>query len=68
MSEGVGANAQMASSLSLFQELPRRQVSLVAAMYVVTAWLLLQVVGVMSDPLHLLDWFAAVVLLILVFL
>ena len=67
MSEGVGANAQMASSLSLFQELPRRQVSLVAAMYVVTAWLLLQV-GVMSDPLHLLDWFAAVVLLILVFL
>ena len=36
-----------------------------AAVYVVTAWLLLQIVDVVSDPLRLPDWLAATVVVLL---
>ena len=51
--------------MGLFQELRRRKVTRVAAVYVVTAWLLLQIVDVVGDPLGLPDWFAKVVIVLL---
>lgn len=51
--------------MGLFQELRRRKVTRVAAVYVVTAWVLLQIVDVVGDPLGLPDWFAKVVIVLL---
>jgi len=51
--------------VGLFQELRRRKVTRVAAVYVVTAWLLLQIVDVVGDPLRLPEWFATVVVVTL---
>jgi len=50
---------------SLFTELKRRKVFQVAAVYLVVAWLIMQVVDVVSGPLLLPDWFARVVILFL---
>jgi TolB-like protein/Flp pilus assembly protein TadD len=52
--------------LGFFNELRRRKVTRVAAVYVVTAWVLLQVVDVVSDPLHLPDWFATTIAVTLI--
>ena len=52
--------------MGLFQELRRRKVTRVAAVYVVTAWVLLQVVDVVSDPLHLPEWFATTIVVTLI--
>jgi WD40-like Beta Propeller Repeat len=46
----------------LFEELKRRKVFRVAAVYAVVAWLIVQVVGAIADPLNLPDWFATVVI------
>ena len=43
-------------SASLFQELKRRNVFRVAAIYVVVSWLLMQIGDVMFPALHLPDW------------
>ncbi|MGI9325387.1 MAG: tetratricopeptide repeat protein [Pseudomonadales bacterium] len=51
--------------MALFQELRRRKVTRVAAMYAVTAWVLLQVVDVIGEPLGLPEWFAKVVIVLL---
>ena len=52
--------------MGFFKELRRRKVTRVAAVYVVTAWVLLQVVDVVSDPLHLPDWFATTIAVTLI--
>ena len=52
--------------MGFFNELRRRKVTRVAAVYVVTAWVLLQVVDVVSDPLHLPDWFATTIAVTLI--
>ena len=47
--------------MGIFHELRRRKVTRVAAVYGVTAWLLLQIVDVVGEPLLLPEWFATVV-------
>jgi TolB-like protein/Flp pilus assembly protein TadD len=42
--------------LSLFRELKRRNVFRVAAAYLVTGWLLIEVSATLEDTLHLPDW------------
>jgi adenylate cyclase len=51
--------------LEIFKELRRRKVIRVALVYIVTAWLLIQVAGEVSDPLHLPAWFATAVIVLL---
>jgi len=51
--------------MSLFQELKQRKVFRVAALYVVLAWGILQVVDVVSEPLSLPLWFSTVTILLL---
>jgi len=51
--------------MSMFQEFKRRKVFQVAAVYAVVAWLLIQVVDVVSEPLKLPGWFATVVIVLL---
>jgi len=51
--------------MSFVSELKRRKVFQVAAVYLVVAWLIMQVVDVVNDPLLLPDWFARVVILLL---
>lgn len=46
-------------------EIKRRKVFQVAALYVVVAWLAMQVVDVINEPLSLPDWFDTVVILLL---
>ena len=50
--------------LGLFQELRRRKVTRVAAVYVVTGWLLVQIIDVIGEPLRLPDWFPVVVVVL----
>jgi TolB-like protein len=52
--------------MSLFSELKRRNVFKVGAAYLVVAWLVLQLVSVVSPILELPAWFARAVLLLLV--
>lgn len=52
--------------MRLLSELQRRDVFRVVALYVVSAWLALQVAGVLADLLRLPDWFGLAVLVILV--
>ncbi len=52
--------------MSLFSELKERKVIRVAGIYLVVAWLIMQVVDVVSDPLLLPGWFGTAVLLLLV--
>ena len=42
--------------MGIFKELRRRKVIRVAVVYVVTAWLLIQVAGEVADPLSLPDF------------
>jgi|SaaInlV_100m_DNA_5_1039725.scaffolds.fasta_scaffold03608_5 adenylate cyclase len=51
--------------MSLFSELKDLKVFRVAAVYLVVAWLIMQVVAVVSAPLLLPEWFARVVILLL---
>ena len=51
--------------MSIIQELKQRKVFRVAAVYLVIAWGILQVVDVISDPLSLPQWFSTVTILLL---
>ncbi len=50
--------------MSLLGEIKRRKVFQVAAVYLVVAWLIMQVVDVVNEPLRLPEWFATVAILI----
>jgi hypothetical protein len=50
--------------VSFFQELKRRNVVRIAVLYVIAAWLLLQVTDVGMDLLDLPDWVGRFVLLL----
>ena len=51
--------------MSFVSELKRRKVFQVAAVYLVVAWLIMQVVDVVNEPLNLPDWLDAVVIVLL---
>ncbi len=51
--------------MSFLGEIKRRKVFQVAAVYAVVAWLLIQVVDIVSGPLNLPDWINAVVIVLL---
>ena len=51
--------------MSIFAEIKRRKVAQVAAVYLVAAWLIAQVIDVVNDPLSLPPWFATVVLVLI---
>jgi len=50
--------------MSLLGEIKRRRVFQVAAVYLVVAWLIMQVVDVVNEPLRLPEWFATVAILL----
>ncbi len=50
---------------SFFNEIRRRKVSQVAGIYLVTAWLIMQVVDVVNEPLNLPDSFGTIVIVLL---
>lgn len=52
--------------MALFQELWRRKIFRVAAIYAVTAWLIAQIVEVINDPLHLPGSFDTAVIVLLI--
>ena len=49
---------------SLFQNLKKRKVFTIAAVYAVIAWLTIQIVDVISAPLSLPDWFQTVTIVL----
>jgi TolB-like protein/tetratricopeptide (TPR) repeat protein len=51
--------------MSLLGEIKRRKVFQVAAVYAVVAWLLVQIVDVVNEPLGLPDWFDTAVIMAL---
>ena len=51
--------------MSFFDEIKRRKVFQVAAVYAVVAWLIIQIVDVVSEPLLLPDWFPRAVIVLL---
>ncbi len=51
--------------MSLIAELKRRKVFQVAAVYLVVAWLIMQIVDVVNEPLNLPGWFDTVAILLL---
>lgn len=51
--------------MSIWGELRPRNVFRVGIAYLVMAWLVLQIVDVVSEPLNLPDWFPMVVILLL---
>jgi hypothetical protein len=51
--------------MSFLGEIKRRKVFQVAAVYAVMAWLILQVIDVISDPLNLPGWLATVVIVLI---
>lgn len=51
--------------MSLYSELKDRKVIRVAAVYLVVAWLIVQVVVAISGPLLLPDWFPRAIILVL---
>ena len=51
--------------MSFLGEIKRRKVFQVAAVYAVVAWLIIQVVGEVSEPLSLPDWLDTVVIVLL---
>lgn len=51
--------------MSLLGEIKRRKVFQVAAVYAVVAWLIIQVVGAVAEPLSLPEWFDTVVIVLL---
>ena len=52
--------------MSFFAELRRRNVFKVGVAYAIVAWLIVQVVSAIHNPLHLPDWFDTVVILLLI--
>jgi TolB-like protein len=52
--------------LAFYAELSRRKVPRVAIAYAVTAWLAMQIIDVVNEPMRLPDWFAATVLTVLI--
>ena len=50
--------------MSFVSELKRRKVFQVAAVYLVVAWLIMQVVDVVNEPLRLPEWFDTVAIMI----
>ncbi len=50
--------------MSFVAELKRRKVFQVAAVYLVVAWLIMQVVDMVNEPLRLPEWFATVAILL----
>jgi serine/threonine-protein kinase len=51
--------------MSIFAELKRRKVVQVAAVYAVVAWLSIQIITAIEDPLSLPDWMDTVVIVLL---
>jgi len=51
--------------MSFLGEIKRRKVFQVAAVYAVVAWLVIQIVGAVNDPLNLPDWVDTVVIVLL---
>nr|WP_136252291.1 hypothetical protein [Ningiella ruwaisensis] len=51
--------------MKIFNELRRRNVFKVASVYLVTAWLIIQIISVISEPLHLPNVFATIVTVLL---
>lgn len=51
--------------MTFWSELKRRKVMQVAVLYVVVAWVLMQIVDVVNEPLRLPDWFDTVVIVLL---
>jgi adenylate cyclase len=51
--------------LSLWHEFKRRNVFRVAGIYLAAAWLIVQIVSAIAEPLSLPDWFDTVVILLL---
>ena len=51
--------------MSLLGEIRRRKVFQVAAVYAVVAWLLIQIVGAIGEPLNLPGWLDSVVIVLL---
>jgi TolB-like protein len=51
--------------MSFLGEIKRRKVFQVGAVYVVVAWLIMQIVDVVNEPLNLPDWFDTVAILLL---
>lgn len=51
--------------MSFFGEIKRRKVFQVAAVYAVMAWLIIQIIDVISDPLRLPAWLDTVVIVLL---
>ncbi len=50
--------------MSLVSELKRRKVVQVAAVYLVVAWVIMQIVDVVNEPLNLPDWFDTVAIML----
>ena len=51
--------------MSLLGEIKRRKVFQVAAVYAVVAWLIIQIIDVVGEPLNLPGWIDAVVIVLL---
>ncbi len=51
--------------MSFLGEIKRRKVFQVAAVYAVVAWLTIQIIDVVSEPLNLPDWLDTVVIVLL---
>ena len=51
--------------MSVLGEFKRRKIVQVLAVYLLIAWLIMQVVDVINDPLNLPDWFGTVVIVLL---
>ena len=51
--------------MTFLEEIKRRKVFQVAAVYAVMAWLIIQVIDVINEPLKLPDWLATVVIVLL---
>jgi len=49
--------------MSFWQELKRRNLFRVGAIYLAIAWLIIRIVSVVEEPLSLPDWFDTVVVL-----
>ena len=52
--------------MSFLGEIKRRKVFQVAAVYAVVAWLIIQIIDVVSEPLSLPDWLDTVVIVLLI--
>ena len=55
----------MGAAMSVLSELKRRKMLQVAAVYLVVAWLIMQIIDVIHSPLRLPEWFPTVVIVFL---